>query len=67
MRDEILFSIKFGTRKGTEYMDITLPRVESMYISEKDIADALTLICKEEGIEIIKEEDVPFPYNEHWN
>ena len=58
-------SIPFHTRNGIQYMDVILPKVESMNIPDVDFISEMKGLCEGNDIEILSDEEVPF-FNEHF-
>lgn len=58
-------SIPVKTREGIYYIDIILPKLNSIHINSDEYCNVLSSICEENNIEILDESEVPF-FNEHF-
>ena len=58
-------SIPVQTRDNIQYIDVIVPKLNSIHIDGTEYCDAIASICEESDIEILDEREVPF-FNKHF-
>ena len=58
-------SIPVKTRKGIYYIDVIMPKLDSIHIDGDEYCDVIASVCEDNDIEILDESEVPF-FNEHF-
>ena len=58
-------SIPVQTRNGIYYIDVIMPKMDSIHIDGDEYCNVLSSICEENNIEMLDESEVPF-FNDHF-
>lgn len=58
-------SIPVQTRDGTHYIDIIMPKLDSIHIDGDEYCDVIARVCEDNDIEMLDESEVPY-FNEHF-
>lgn len=58
-------SIPVQTRDGIQYIDVIMPKMDSIHIDGDEYCNTISSICEENNIEILDESEVPF-FNDHF-
>ena len=58
-------SIPVQSRNGIQYIDVIMPKMDSIHIDSDEYCNVLSSICEENNIEILDESEVPF-FNDHF-